>query len=182
MILPSLPSLQFLSLHFTIKRAPNTKIWPNKLSHSNSSFLDLNRNREKKMALINRAYVYEKMESEDVEEVKHRRAQFLIYKSLQKADGRRRPSWLRVKMFKLKIKIGKRLKKSFSSTVFFSAKADFYKQIAFLLKSCKHFIHGKQEPVTGNLHPIFWEFILFLFTFVSFLFFLEYFVYYFVKT
>ncbi|XP_047944409.1 uncharacterized protein LOC125191001 [Salvia hispanica] len=106
---------------------------------------------------VNRAYSYSKMESEDVEEVKHRRAQFLIYKSLQKAEGRRRPSWLRVKMFRLKIKIGKRLKKGFSSTstLFFSAKADFYKQIAFLLKSCKHLLHAKQEPVGRNLHPIF---------------------------
>ncbi|XP_057811264.1 uncharacterized protein LOC131025486 [Salvia miltiorrhiza] len=107
------------------------------------------------MSLINRAYAYSKMDNEDAEEVKHRRAQFLIYKSLQKADGRRRPSWLRVKMFKLRIKIGKRFRKGFSSTLFFSAKADFYRQIAFLIKSCKHLLHAKHEPVTGNLHPIF---------------------------
>ncbi|KAL1560102.1 hypothetical protein AAHA92_10362 [Salvia divinorum] len=106
---------------------------------------------------VNRPYAYSKMESEDLEELKHRRALFLIYKSLQKADGRRRPSWLRVKMIRLKIKIGKRLKRGFSSTstLFFSAKANFYRQIAFLLKSCKHFLHAKPDPVTGNLHPIF---------------------------
>ncbi|KVH96851.1 hypothetical protein Ccrd_001055 [Cynara cardunculus var. scolymus] len=52
------------------------------------------------------------MEMEDPEEVKHRKAQFLIYKSLEKADQRSpRPSWLRVRMFKLKIKFGKKMKK-----------------------------------------------------------------------
>ncbi|KAL1537342.1 hypothetical protein AAHA92_29870 [Salvia divinorum] len=98
--------------------------------------------------VTSKAYAYAKMKSEDEEEVKHRRAQFLIYKSLQRADvGRRRPSWLRVKMFKLKIKIGRRLKKGFS---LFSAK-----HIACLIKSCKHLLHGQNEAVNGNLHPIF---------------------------
>ncbi|KAI3718730.1 hypothetical protein L6452_19612 [Arctium lappa] len=68
-------------------------------------------------------YAYSRMEMEDPEEVKHRKAQFLIYKSLEKADQdsvrkSRRPSWLRVRMFKLKIKFGKKmkkLKKSFNS-------------------------------------------------------------------
>ncbi|KAI3456445.1 hypothetical protein Pfo_013108 [Paulownia fortunei] len=109
------------------------------------------------MALLNRPYVYSKIENEDPEEMQHRRAQFLIYKAMQKADTRRRPSWLRVKMFKLKIKIGKRLKnlrKGFSSTVF-SAKADFCKQITCVLKSCKHLLHGKQGPVVGTLPPMF---------------------------
>ncbi|KAG6392329.1 hypothetical protein SASPL_146546 [Salvia splendens] len=96
------------------------------------------------MVVMNKPYAYAKMESEDGEEVKHRRAQFLIYKSLQKADGRKRPSWLRVKMFKLKIKIGRRLKKGFS---LFSSK-----HLASLIKSCKHLLHAKNQP---NLHSIF---------------------------
>ncbi|CAA0826526.1 Unknown protein [Striga hermonthica] len=59
------------------------------------------------MALLNRANAYSKIENEDPEETKHRLAQFLIYKAMQKADSdaRRRPSRLRVKMIKLKVKI-----------------------------------------------------------------------------
>ncbi|PIN21151.1 hypothetical protein CDL12_06152 [Handroanthus impetiginosus] len=105
------------------------------------------------MALLNRPYAYSKIENEDPEEIKHRRAQFLIYKAMQKADSRRKPTWLRVKMFKLKIKIGKRLKKlrkGFSSSVF-SAKADFFKQISCVLKSCKHLLPAKQGPIVETL-------------------------------
>lgn len=109
------------------------------------------------MAVLNRGYGYSKIDNEDPEEVKHRKAQFLIYKAMQKADGRKRASWLRVKMFKLKIKIGKRLKKlrkGFSSTLVFSAKPLFCKQIAFLLKSCKHLLPAKQESIVGTLPSI----------------------------
>ncbi|KAH6790480.1 hypothetical protein C2S51_005486 [Perilla frutescens var. frutescens] len=108
------------------------------------------------MGVVNRPYAYSKMDNEDGEEMKHRRAQFLIYKAMQKADDvRRRPSWLRVKMFKLKIKIGKRFKKL--KRGFFSApKPHFYNQIACLFKSCKHFLHGKHHPAGGRaLRPIF---------------------------
>lgn len=60
-------------------------------------------------------FAYSKMEVEDPEEVKHRRAQFMIYKTMQQVDSlttrRSRPSWLKVKTFKLKIRIGKKLKK-----------------------------------------------------------------------
>lgn len=58
------------------------------------------------------SYGYSKLDKEDPEEVKHRRAQFLIYKALQQADSpRRRPSLLRLRLCRLKIKIGKKLKK-----------------------------------------------------------------------
>ncbi|KAL4585444.1 hypothetical protein LXL04_010065 [Taraxacum kok-saghyz] len=67
------------------------------------------------MNLYGKQYSYSKMEMEDPEEVKSRKAQFLIYKSLEKADESirksRRPSWLKVRMFKLKIKFGKKMKK-----------------------------------------------------------------------
>ncbi|XP_011037773.1 PREDICTED: uncharacterized protein LOC105134895 [Populus euphratica] len=57
------------------------------------------------------SYGYSKLGKEDPEEVMHRRAQFLIYKALQQADSpRRRPS-LRLRLCRLKIKIGKKLKK-----------------------------------------------------------------------
>ncbi|KAL7088692.1 hypothetical protein ACP275_13G143400 [Erythranthe tilingii] len=110
--------------------------------------------------LMNREYGnYSKLDNEDPEETQHRLAQFLIYKAMQRADSsnRRRPSWLRVKMFKLKIKFGKRLrnlKKGLSANVF-SSKGRFCKQISSVLKSCKHLLHGKQGPVAGALPPIF---------------------------
>ncbi|KAL0398755.1 UNVERIFIED_CONTAM: hypothetical protein Sradi_2218800 [Sesamum radiatum] len=116
------------------------------------------------MAMLHRPYAYSKVENEDPEETKHRLAQFLIYKAMQRADGcRRRPSWLRVKMFKLKIKIGKRLKKlrkGISSSLF-SAKADLCKQITCVFKSCKFLLHGKQQqrpqdrPIIMTLPPLF---------------------------
>ncbi|KAJ0460853.1 hypothetical protein HanLR1_Chr00c1042g0788511 [Helianthus annuus] len=61
------------------------------------------------------SYAYSKMEMEDPEEIKSRKARFLIYKSLEKADESirksRKPSWLKVRIFKLKIKFGKNMKK-----------------------------------------------------------------------
>ncbi|CAH1423790.1 unnamed protein product [Lactuca virosa] len=67
------------------------------------------------MDLYGKQYAYSKMEMEDPEEIKSRKAQFLIYKSLEKADDSirksRRPSWLKVRMFRLKIKFGKKMKK-----------------------------------------------------------------------
>ncbi|KAG8365403.1 hypothetical protein BUALT_Bualt18G0101200 [Buddleja alternifolia] len=110
------------------------------------------------MALPNRPYAYSKIQYEDPDEIQHRKAQFLIYKALQKADHtRRRPLWLRVKVFKLKIKIGKRLKKlkkRLSSSVFL-AKADFCKQITCVLKSCKYLLHGKQGLMIRTTPPVF---------------------------
>uniref|UniRef100_A0A7N0UC59 Uncharacterized protein n=1 Tax=Kalanchoe fedtschenkoi TaxID=63787 RepID=A0A7N0UC59_KALFE len=56
-------------------------------------------------------YAYTKMDAEDPEELVHRRAQFLIYKAMQQIENRRRPSQIRVRISKLKIKIGRRLTK-----------------------------------------------------------------------
>ncbi|PIM98958.1 hypothetical protein CDL12_28550 [Handroanthus impetiginosus] len=109
------------------------------------------------MALLNRPYSYTKIQFEDPDEIQHRRAQFLIYKVLQKADTRSRPSWLRVKVFKLKIKIGKKLKKlrkGLSSNLFL-AKADFCKRISCVLKSCKFLLQGKQDAVVGTVPTVF---------------------------
>lgn len=69
-----------------------------------------------RMALSRRLKGYSKMEKEDSEDRKHRQAQFLIYKVLDKVDSRRKPSSLRIRIFKLKIKIGnncRRMKKKF---------------------------------------------------------------------
>ncbi|KAL8103962.1 hypothetical protein AgCh_028253 [Apium graveolens] len=63
---------------------------------------------EKKMT---RSYGYSKMEMEDPEELQHRRARFLIHKVLQQAATKtRKPSYLRVRIRRLKIKIGKTMK------------------------------------------------------------------------
>ncbi|KAL2253285.1 UNVERIFIED_CONTAM: hypothetical protein Sindi_0123200 [Sesamum indicum] len=110
------------------------------------------------MSALNRPYAYSKMHSEDPEEIEHRRAEFLIYKVLQKADRMRsrQRSWLRVRVrvFKLKIKIGRKLKKlrkgfSFSSTLIL-AKPDFCTQIACVLKSCKNLIASHQKALIGR--------------------------------
>ncbi|XP_073128956.1 uncharacterized protein [Henckelia pumila] len=106
------------------------------------------------MALLSKKCGYSKLQREDPDEIKHRMAQFLIYKSLQKADTMRRPSWLRVKMLRLKIKIGKKLRKGFS-VASFSAKTDLYRQIASALKSWLQYC--KQDSiVTSNALPPKW--------------------------
>nr|XP_009800091.1 PREDICTED: uncharacterized protein LOC104246057 [Nicotiana sylvestris] len=66
---------------------------------------------EKMSNLLNRPYyAYSKIDKEDLEVMQHRRAQFFIYKSLQKADSnksqRQQPTRLKMKLRRLKIKIG----------------------------------------------------------------------------
>ncbi|KAL3519474.1 hypothetical protein ACH5RR_017623 [Cinchona calisaya] len=96
------------------------------------------------MSLLNiTPFAYSKMEKEDPEELRHRKAQFLIYKALKQADhsprSSRRPSWLKVKTIKLKIKIGKRLKrlrKNIFSTIF-AAEVGLHKQVISQVKAFK---------------------------------------------
>ncbi|XP_057430578.1 uncharacterized protein LOC130723517 [Lotus japonicus] len=63
------------------------------------------------MALSRKQFSYAKMDKEDPIELIHRRAQFLIHKLLEKADSRRKPSCLRIRISKLKVKIGNRLRR-----------------------------------------------------------------------
>ncbi|KAL7212153.1 hypothetical protein ACSBR2_014926 [Camellia fascicularis] len=108
------------------------------------------------MALMSRPYAYSKMEREDPEEIKHRRAQFLIYKALEKVDSQRRPSWLRVRICKLKIKIGKRLKRLRKSMLLSMSRAKngVCKQVICQWKTWKRlFRSGGQAMV--NLPPVF---------------------------
>ncbi|CAM8998524.1 hypothetical protein QQ045_006885 [Rhodiola kirilowii] len=56
------------------------------------------------------SHPYQKMDAEDPEELVHRRAQFLIYKAMQHIDKRNKPSRIRVRITKLKIKIGRRMR------------------------------------------------------------------------
>ncbi|ESQ35683.1 hypothetical protein EUTSA_v10009573mg [Eutrema salsugineum] len=74
------------------------------------------------MTLFKRPCLYSKIDKEDPEEVFQRRAKFLIYKTLQEVDyiSRRSPpssSFLRLKLFRLKLKLGKRLTKLRKSVV-----------------------------------------------------------------
>ena len=105
---------------------------------------------------MSRQYAFSKMQIEDPEELKHRKAQFLIYKVLQRADSLNRPSWLRVRMRKLKIKIGKRLKrlrKSIFLAISTTVKNGVYKQVFSQLKTCKR-LFGVRETM-ATLPPIF---------------------------
>ncbi|XP_054785565.1 uncharacterized protein LOC129296646 [Prosopis cineraria] len=89
------------------------------------------------MALsIRKPYGYSKMEKEDPEERKHRRAQFLIYKVMERADSRRKASsWsLRIRISKLKVKIGKRFRNKILSSVS-SAKSGFHEHFIAHLKT-----------------------------------------------
>ncbi|KAK7412663.1 hypothetical protein VNO78_04195 [Psophocarpus tetragonolobus] len=63
------------------------------------------------MPLCRKPYSYSKVDKEDPEEIIHRRAQFLIHKVLEQADSRRKPSCLRIRISKLKVKIGNRLRR-----------------------------------------------------------------------
>ncbi|RDY08333.1 hypothetical protein CR513_07450, partial [Mucuna pruriens] len=78
------------------------------------------------MALSRRLNGYSKMDKEDPEDIIHRRAKFLIYKELEKADSRRKPSCVRIRMVKLKIKIGNGLR-SINKRIF--SRAGFHGQV-----------------------------------------------------
>ncbi|XP_065879256.1 uncharacterized protein [Euphorbia lathyris] len=79
---------------------------------------------------------YSKLEKEDPQDIIHRRAQFLIYKALKQADSSRKPSFLRIRFCRLKIKIGnklKKLKKNMSGFNFI-VRVRIYKRIVHQLK------------------------------------------------
>ncbi|KAK8524337.1 hypothetical protein V6N13_015363 [Hibiscus sabdariffa] len=63
------------------------------------------------MGVLKRSYGYSKVDKEDPDEIIHRRAQFLIYKALEQADSRRKPSFVRIRLCRLKLKMGRKLKK-----------------------------------------------------------------------
>ncbi|XVE51124.1 hypothetical protein DITRI_Ditri02bG0013600 [Diplodiscus trichospermus] len=87
--------------------------------------------------LIRRSCGYSKVDKEDPEEITHRRAQFLIYKVLEQANTRRKPSFLRIRLCRLKVKIGRRLKKLRKSAVvcISAARIGVYKQVIDQLKT-----------------------------------------------
>ncbi|KZV37169.1 hypothetical protein F511_15089 [Dorcoceras hygrometricum] len=105
------------------------------------------------MAIRKSPYCYTKIGHEDPEEAQHRLAQFLIYKTLKKADTKR--SWLGVRIVRLRIKIGTMLKKMrrvLVSTVF-SAKSGLCKQVYCALKSWKRLLRAKRGTAVGSIIP-----------------------------
>lgn len=68
------------------------------------------------MGHIRGPYAYKKMETDDPEERRRRRAQFLIYRALERADAKvrrsSRPAFLGLRVCKLTVKVGKRLRRS----------------------------------------------------------------------
>lgn len=88
---------------------------------------------------------YSKIDKEDPDEEKHRRAQFLIYKAMQQADfPRRRPSWFKVRATKLKIRIGRRLRRLRKRmlSIISNAEVGLHKQ---LMKACKRLMIPSRE-------------------------------------
>ncbi|KAL9255084.1 hypothetical protein AKJ16_DCAP00418 [Drosera capensis] len=99
------------------------------------------------MAVMCRSYGYTKVENEDPEEKKHRQTLFLIYKTLEEADKmmvsrRKKPSWLRLRMRKLKVKVGKRLKRIRKTIMLRVSKARAYRSIMCHFKIWRRVFHG----------------------------------------
>ncbi|KAK4347012.1 hypothetical protein RND71_033351 [Anisodus tanguticus] len=107
--------------------------------------------------LSKQPYGYSKVEIEDPEEMQHRKAQFLIYKALKKSDTVRKQPWLKVRVCKLKIKIGRRLKRFRKSILltFNVSKGGVYKEFMSQLKSWKGLLKGRETMVSTTLPPMF---------------------------
>ncbi|CAH8251961.1 unnamed protein product [Arabidopsis lyrata] len=109
------------------------------------------------MTLFKRPCPYSKMDKEDPEEVHRQRAKFLIYKTLQEADlvSRRDPhsSFLRLKLYLLKVKIGKRLTNLRRTVVSAVRFGGIRKHSHNGVRALKKLFHG--GATTGLPRPIF---------------------------
>ncbi|KAJ0018174.1 hypothetical protein Pint_10956 [Pistacia integerrima] len=105
------------------------------------------------MSLVMRRNGYSKMDKEDPEELKHRRTQFLIYKVLEKADyssSRRKTSFLRIRLCRLKLKIGKKFKKLRKSMLVSSASAA---RVLIQFKAWKNIFFGFGDTISTLPEP-----------------------------
>ncbi|XVF26027.1 hypothetical protein REPUB_Repub13aG0264700 [Reevesia pubescens] len=109
------------------------------------------------MALLRRSYGYSKVDKEDPEEIIHRRAQFLIYKVLEQADTRRKSSFLRIRLCRLKVKIGRRLKKLRKSVLvsISVARIGVYKQVVNQLKTWRRLFDRDAGTIATLPRPLF---------------------------
>ncbi|XP_038883675.1 uncharacterized protein LOC120074584 [Benincasa hispida] len=96
--------------------------------------------------LIRRPNGYSKVDKEDPEEIIHRRAQFLINKVLERADSMGKPSYLRIRIRRLKVRFGRRLKKLKKSAMasISTLKIGVYKQVISQIRNCKSLFGPKQ--------------------------------------
>jgi hypothetical protein len=103
------------------------------------------------MALLRRrsSYGYSEIDNEDPEEKKHQLAQFLIQKVLLQADSRRRSSVLRIRICRLKVKIGRRLKKLRKSMMFgiSAARVGAHKRVICHVKKWQRLFHRGETIV-----------------------------------
>lgn len=111
------------------------------------------------MNLLRRPYSYSKVESEDPEERAHRQARFLIYKVLKQVDlqsPRRRPFSLRVRICKVKVKVGKRLKTLRKNMLLniSAAKVNFYRKMMAQLKTLKGLLSGGETAMVSLPAPM----------------------------
>lgn len=108
-------------------------------------------------------FAYSKIDNEDLEEAIHRRAQFLIYKAMEEADcigsQRCRPCFLKVRLSKVKVKIGNRLKilrRRMLSTISVARGAS-CSQMMRQFKACKRLFGGRQANSRLPRALLIWE-------------------------
>lgn len=99
---------------------------------------------------LSRSYSYSRVSKEDPDEMKHRRAQFLINREMQRADSiRQRKVNPRLVISKLKIKVGfriKRLRKAVNYTIsVVRSKSCIYRKLLVQLKLWKKGITGGKD-------------------------------------
>ncbi|XWS15585.1 hypothetical protein CRYUN_Cryun34aG0013300 [Craigia yunnanensis] len=109
------------------------------------------------MVILRKSYGYSKVEKEDQEEIIHRRAQFLIYKVMEQADTRRKPSFLRIRLCRLKVKIGRGLKKLRKSSLVSvsAARIGVYKQVINPLKTWRLLFNRGGGTIATLPRPLF---------------------------
>ncbi|KAG6594658.1 hypothetical protein SDJN03_11211, partial [Cucurbita argyrosperma subsp. sororia] len=101
--------------------------------------------------LVKRSNGYSKVDKEDPDEIIHRRAQFIINKVLERADSMGKASYLRIRIRRLRVRFGRRLKKLKKSIC--NVKISVYKQIICQIRNCKS-LFGRKATNFANLPPL----------------------------
>ncbi|CAA0396066.1 unnamed protein product [Arabidopsis thaliana] len=113
------------------------------------------------MAMMKNPNQYSKIEKEDLNEIIHRRAQFLIHKILQRADietlrqQQKRNTTIKLLSFRvvgIRMKIGKKLRKLRKSCVMVDKNGDLIPRV---LKSLRRYFFCSSSRNDSNLPPLF---------------------------
>uniref|UniRef100_A0A7N0TN95 Uncharacterized protein n=1 Tax=Kalanchoe fedtschenkoi TaxID=63787 RepID=A0A7N0TN95_KALFE len=109
-------------------------------------------------AIFKNHHAYSKMDVEDPEDRTHRRAQFLIYKTLQEADDAHRirshankkrsgGSYFGIRFGNLRVKVGQRVKKLRNSLCFnvSLARIGVYRRVVAQLKTWRKLMAGRER-------------------------------------